>query len=85
MPLPLVGMVIGATCVNAIALIVPANRLIVRLTLSRYAIAFLFIPFAGPSLFIYWVGLLSRSKRLADYKLDNRRFQTKPVEIINNQ
>ncbi len=85
MPLSSMGVVIGAVCLNVIALIVPTNRLVRSLNITPYSMFLLLVPFAGPSLFIYWAGLLGNPKRLSDYKMDHRRFRTGLVEIINNQ
>jgi hypothetical protein len=49
---------VGLTCLNVFLLLLPANRLLTRLKLSRLYLAILFVPLAGGVLFVWWIAFL---------------------------
>ena len=59
--MPPVALLVGVTCLGVMMALMPANRLLTLLGLRRWRLAALFIPLAGPFVFMWLVAFPGRT------------------------
>ncbi len=60
--MPPAALLVGLTCLGVMMALMPANRLLTLLGLRRWRLAALFIPLAGPFVFMWLVAFPGRSR-----------------------